>query len=281
MKKLLYFIIGSLAFFACSEDEIRTYDAENFIYFSNRINPADGSAIWDSMKEYNFFFEMGVEERIFEIQVTAGGAIVDRDRVFRIGVESEGGVEGVDFDVAREHIMPAGEIYAFIPITLYKTPELEGQTYSLIINLLPSDDFSLKLSPVFNRTDTIDRTRMRLDYRAELSAPPFWTQQKNMIGYFSVAKYNEINNLVGFTLEDWLAAGTAGAVVSGQMTNWLAAFSNHLNYQISLGPDEAIKDMHPESDRGYMTFPGFPAMNIPGAIIPADWPTVPGWVGPQ
>ncbi|NDV64983.1 DUF4843 domain-containing protein [Bacteroides sp. 224] len=280
MKKIIPFFIlaASFAFIACSEDEIKTYDGRNFIYFSDdKVNTV---VVWDTLQTYNFFFNPGVEETTLYIKVKAGGMIPNEDRTFIVDVKSENATLGVDYSVEREQIMPAGKSTAEIAVKLFKTAELEGNTYTLDFTLEPNENFTNDLPVVYHKQDTISRQHFRVKFLAELDTPPLWSMREFIIGYWSIEKFNELNRICGITIENWLSDKTDPKSVSVNFNNYCIVFANYLNSRIATGKDTAIKDLHKDSDRGYMTIIGG-QMGIPAVTIPTIFPDADGWKGNQ
>jgi len=277
MKKFLFlYIAASFVLTACSEDEIKTYDAKDFIYYSNRY--VNQTVYWDTMTTFNFFFTPGLMDTLIQIEVTSGGIVPDRDRVFLVDVQATGGaVSGVDYEVDEQQIMPAGSNTGYVKVKLNKTDKLEGNTYSLKVNLKENENFGLDLPVVYHNGDTIQRTSWKIDYLAELAEPPFYaTLRGRYLGYWSILKFNTMNELLGLTIDDWTDTNSQ---FYKNDRNYCIVFGNYLNRKIAEGPDAAIKDPDAKSERGYMTITGFAYFGVPPTVVPADFPTTPEWEG--
>lgn len=280
IKNILIVLAVCSAIFACSEDEIKTYDGKDFIYFGNRVDSTVGVVHWDTLASFNFFFEPTVDEKIIEVKVTRGG-ISDEDKEFLIDVEVLSGTEGSDFEVSRTHVMPAGKSSVYIPVKVYKTAALENKTFEIDLHLRPNENFALALPEIYQSGDTIQRATMRVKFENVLSAPEVWNAagRQPYIGYFSQAKFNEFTNLFGLTIDDWT---NTQSKLFRNWNNYCIAFISHLNDKISQGPDVALKDPDAQSWRGYMYFPGYEWYGViyaPAAMIPDDFPTTPEWEG--
>ena len=278
IKNILIVAGVCAAFSACSEDELKTYDGKDFIYFGNRI--VLESVYWDTVKTFNFFFEPDMDEAVLDVKVSRGGmAPADEDKEFIVEIDILSGQEGRDFDVDRVHVMPKGRSYMNIPVKLYRSDALEDNTFEFDITLLPNENFTLDLPEVYQSGDTIQRTTMRISYSNLLLAPTIWKQREATIGYFSRAKFDEFTSLFGLTIDDW--TDTKGKFIQN-WNNYINAFAAYLNSKIAEGPDVAVKDPDKSSWRGYMTLPRneYDGMvQILPVEIPDYFPTTNEWEG--
>ncbi len=287
MKKLIFLLaIIPCSLLSCSENEIKTYDGRDFIYFGSQADPYDGAAIWDSLTTFNFMFYPGVNDTLISLKVSAGGMIPGHDRKFLIESQVEGdAVEGLDFELPQEQVIPAGKNSAYIRVNLLRRAEMEGKAFTVRVSLKPNENFTTNLPWVINRNaDTISRQRMAVKCMNELAAPTLFVERDFIHGYWSIAKFNAMNELWGTTLEDWLDLDPdpyINSKVELNYNNYMIVFANHLNRKIAEGDDAAIKDPAAESTRGYMSIPGFGYYGISPTVVPGYFPTTPEWEGEE
>lgn len=285
MKKFI-FILAAIVFYSllsCSEDKIDTYHGEDFIYFSDSVGNNGLSYYWKSSRTFNFFFTTAQEASI-ALPVSAGGMVSESDRTFLVEPEVDGdAVEGLDFELSREQIMPAKKSKTNVYVKLKRRAEMEGKTFTVKVHLKPNENFTTNFPVGIDlNNDTVSRKVMDVICQAELTAPAYYNSNKSYIGYWSVLKFNTMNEVLDLTLDDWLDAGNKKGILYGtNFNNYMNVFGNYLNRKISEGPDAAIKDPDAQSTRGYMTMPGFPYFGIPTVVIPANFPTTPEWKGNQ
>ncbi|MDL2319994.1 DUF4843 domain-containing protein [Alistipes sp. OttesenSCG-928-B03] len=266
-------MLVGLSFFACSEDEITTYRVDDYIYFGHRI--ANKSEVWDNEQTFNFAHARpGLTDTTIYYRVNTGGFVTDYDRTFHVRTVSSG-TQGVNFDpIDREQTVPAGKNYGLIPVRIYYSPELEDNTFTIRMDLEPSDDFP-RVMPTYQvttNTPAVNREHFTLHYTSELTAPPLYeSYMVSCIGYWSPAKFNKMNEVWGTTMVDWLDEESK---LTLNIKIYLAVFANYLKARIAEGPDAAIKDPSPESTRGYMTLKGSAPLEIPSVTIPGDFPSV-------
>lgn len=281
MKKILLFILALLPLMpSCAEDEIKTYDARDFIYFSSRTYIS--SVVYDTLQTFNFFFAPGVEDTTLNLKVSCGGIVPDRDREFQVEVEVISGTEGSEFEIGRTHIMPANASQANIPIRLHSTDALEGNMFEIKVTLLPNENFTLAMPEVYQNQDTIQRTTMAVQFMNKLEIPAYWDTYETYIGYFSEAKFNKFNELYGFTIDDWI--DSTSKLRKYLLDTYIIAFVNYLNAEIAKGPEYAIKDPDAQSMRGYMYVPGYEyygVVLVPPVVVPEEFPTTPEWEGTE
>lgn len=288
MKKLIFLLaIIPCCILSCSEDEIKTYDGRDFIYFGNRVDPYNSSIIhWDSLTTFNFMFNPGINDTLIPLKVSAGGIIHDYDRKFIVTSLVEGdAVEGLDYEISDEQVMPAGQSFAYVKVRLLRRAEMEGKTFTVNVSLKSNEHFSTNLPwAIDGNADTVSRHHMSVRCQAELAPPQLYTDRSFVHGYWSVAKFNAMNELWGTTLEDWLDNDPdpyINSKVEANYDNYMIVFGHYLNRKIAEGPDAAIKDPAKESTRGYMSIPGYSYFGIPSTIVPGNFPTTPEWEGNQ
>ncbi|MDR0766084.1 MAG: DUF4843 domain-containing protein [Odoribacteraceae bacterium] len=252
MKKYLIFLLGVLLV-NCSEDTLPLYNGVESIYF-------------DKTGEINFSFGLlAVNDSTISIPVTATGPIVDRDRRFRVLYDSVSGQEGLHFDpLPDEGIFPAGSSKGYIPIRLHRVNG-DNDIYQIHLRLVPSDDFSLDLTEKYSGSDTIDLTRVILNYSSSITKPNGW--QDMIYGYFSVAKYLLASELTGRDETFWRANASQTSIALSPV------ITIYINSKILAGRDQALRDPGntDPADKGFMTMRGINSYYGQYVKIPDDW----------
>jgi len=273
-----------------------TYDGEPFIYFPYTFSiyqPDAPFVVQDSVVSYNFFIlnNASADYAWFDVPVRRGGRI-DAEKDFLIDIEVLSGAEGVDFEIERRHTFLANSNSATIAVRAINTPQLPARPYNdpvkFIIHLRENRNFTLNMPEAQKGRETLSRTQISVEIANTLAEPWLWAMMgRAALGYFSAAKFDLINELFGLAVDDWGGSNTTGPSnpsFSGNLNGAMNAFASYLNERIALGPEYAVKDMSPLSDRGYMNMPGETRPMVAAVtpvVIPTEWPAVPGWVGPS
>ncbi|MCC8173114.1 MAG: DUF4843 domain-containing protein, partial [Odoribacter sp.] len=201
-------------------------------------------------------------DTIINIRVRAMGQPYEYDRLFKVAIEENTAEEGKHYDLLEsEYIIKSDSSYGYIPIKIYRQNLLDT-IVSMNLYLAPNEYFTQNLAPVIQNNDTIDIMRLTFVFTAEVTQPRYW--QPSILGYFSPTKFFLICEMMNMKPEEWfVSSGFSMGIVYGT-----AVFmTNYLNEKINTeGQAGAIRDPHPGSDRGYMTFPSIQ--------IPAEWPDV-------
>lgn len=252
MKNIFLILLLTLGVESCSEDNLTVYDGGiNSVYF------AQEKTGW--VDSINFSFAMYLtNDTIIPFRVQALGDMVDHDRFFKVIVDERSTATiGKHFDLLNEeYILPGKSRDAIIPLRIHRTDDLYDTIVSVTLKLVPNGDFHQLMSVKNGNIDILHKT---LHFSSITVQPRGWLSA--FLGYFSVAKFNLINNLLGFNPVDWydLKVSVGEAIGAGTF------MANYLNDRINTGnPADAIKDPDPKSERGYMTF-----NNV---TIPAHYP---------
>lgn len=253
----------------CKEDELKLYDGTVSVYF----NAIDAKTSFYIDETTFGFGTIDAYEYIWEIPVAATGRVSSQNRTYSVNmVSAVNAVRGEHYDYPDNVVFPAGETRAYFPVTLYRGPDGDEEMRRVKFELQPNENFNVDIKTVVhasNIADTVDVTTFTLDFTSSMTAPTAWREA--FFGYFSVAKYILMTELMGVTNEKW-----DSSLDSEEMSAWVTVLQNYLLHKLSLGHGEAVKDPHWSSKRGYMTMEG---SNYNGTIndaIPneatAAWP---------
>ncbi len=184
MKKQLvisFSFLGAL-FFSCSENEHPLFPEETTaIYFELYKDKP-----YQNLVPFSF---VGQEKDTVKVplRVKIMGSAVSHERTFKAKViESVSSAKrGIDYDISvSEFIVPADSFISYLPVTVYKTPELQDTTLSVAFQLLPSDDFELGINYSLIAA---------LSFTNNLTKPSYWTPYGNIFfGSYSRTKHELI-----------------------------------------------------------------------------------------
>lgn len=263
MKNILLIIMAA-CLLGCEEDQLKFYHGVDNIYFYRRNVPS-GEVYLDTTV-FSFAFA-DAADTLIQLSVRGQGEVRDFDRAFRVAVEGGSAQEGVNFDALQEdYVLKARNVYASVPVHIYREG-LKDKAVSVVIRLLPNENFVQNMPYTTVKYDTIDITRHVLVFTNQLKKPDVWNEA--YLGYFSEAKFRLVNEELGINAAAWyddsrmveMNNKAKGAGV--YMVNYLNEFVKKNDYvHMPKDPDA------PAENRGYMTF-----KHANGTVkIPAEWP---------
>jgi hypothetical protein len=148
-----------IALGSCEQKELKDYDGPESVYFfvqhypegyvsSGTISSIDDWVV-DSVSKVEFVKLGAVTRYETLIRVKTTGATKNYDRTFRMKIDTDSttAVEGMDYEAfPLEGVISANTIYTDIPITLLRNVQLQTSERQLVLQLLPTDDFTLDFS---------------------------------------------------------------------------------------------------------------------------------------
>lgn len=249
---------------SCQEDQLEFYHGVDNIYFYRRNVPS--AQIWLDTTLFSFAFA-DTPDTLLQLPLRGQGEMTAYDRTFRVAVEGGTAEAGVNYEPLQdEYLLKANNIYSSIPIRIYKDG-LKDKSVSVVIRLLPNENFIQNMPFTIVKYDTIDITRHVLVFTNQLKQPTAWNEA--FLGYFSEAKFRLVNEELGIPAASWyddsrlveMSAKARGAGVL--MVNYIDEYIKAGDYtNIPKDPDA------PAVNRGYMTFKHASGSNK----IPAEWP---------
>lgn len=168
--------------FSCSEEKIITYNADNYLQFSQSIK--DSSIC--SFLAYPDFSEIK-----HPLSVELVGIPENRDRLYKIKVVSElTNAPKQNYHVDSEFTFKAGLVKDTCWITLKKTPEISLKPVRLVVAIVDSDDLKAGQTEYIMNSISITNT---------ISQPSWWTEKITAyyLGYYSDKKYRLFVKLTG------------------------------------------------------------------------------------
>lgn len=211
----------------CAND-CQLYDGEknevSGIYFLYSNGTQNGVRVWQDSLLFSFQNVLpGIEDYTVRIPVKLLGFVAEYPRTFKARVYGGSAVEGEDFlPLEEEYVFPAGVSDAALPIVLKRTEKLYKNKVSIELELLENEFFSLLMPGIISFQDTLDVTRFKIVFSEIIKQPFFWLSAKRFFGDFSVKKINFLNEIMGWTIQDWDRAGMEGAVITYGKFNYAA-----------------------------------------------------------
>ncbi|UKJ07678.1 DUF4843 domain-containing protein [Solitalea lacus] len=150
MKKLLYqlsalLFVGSLI--SC-EKGLMTYEGESTIYFTE-AGSMDPRVAIDSTAIS--FAQVTNTDSVHKVIVSVVGAPVNYDREYKLEIDpSSTAVLGTHFELPTTFVMKKNALKDTIPVRLIRTQDMLNNTFSIIFNLLPNENFKTDMKQRLN-----------------------------------------------------------------------------------------------------------------------------------
>nr|WP_199003031.1 DUF4843 domain-containing protein [Flavobacterium sp. ASV13] len=184
LSAVLLFLLG---FSSCSQEEIKTYNDTDNIYFSPAVFPLVKNTrdLIDSTGVSFAFDNVAVQEKVYRIPIRVQGKLSDVDRTVKCTIDhSSTAVEGTHFSLSKNIIIRAGKAVDTITVTMHRTPDLKLNRVTLVLNLEENEFFTTKMQTKVINTltqKTMNLTRFKLTFGDILSQPQSWS-----VGFFGV-----------------------------------------------------------------------------------------------
>lgn len=221
--KLLFGILGLFAIAGCTK-EIELYDGEEGIYFSIQYGPEWGNErVWANQQLTNVeFINIAGNKDTLLLKVMTTGRIKDYDRHFQVEIaaDSTTAIEGENYEkLNNRYTVKAGDYFTYIPIVLNRTENIQDEAKSLLIRLLPGEDFKIGI-PVWkklpNQWDGVIKGDFPADFHKVVitdfvSKPSRWIGLANdgleagLWGDFTQKKYRLICEQFGLVYSDFMS----------------------------------------------------------------------------
>lgn len=205
MKRYAVFpilLLGGLCCGGCKESLPDNFDAPEGVYFDNRL--ADNTIV--ERTDRTFIYE-DADEMEVAVRVQLVGRAADHDRPVDIRTSSADAVEGTDYTLPAEAVLPAGATQLDYVVTLHRTPELKERTKSLELKLYANECFVI---PFTHQTqsggDVTPVDGFTILFSDQFTAPPAgW--ETMFIGEFSQLKFELICEIVPMSRADFNEKG--------------------------------------------------------------------------
>lgn len=226
------------------EKELMDYQGKPGVYFAVQHGFTGGNdAIWPYQPKSNVeFFKILGDTTTVEIKVMATGSVSEEDRLFRMEInpDSTNATPGVHYEsLSGNYFIPAGKAYALIPITLYRTADMQVKDITVGLRLLPNDNFELAF-PEWHAVDDLyygdvvesfDDSQHTLVINDVMTRPSQWSGQASssgleggLFGEFSRKKLELMCELCDVTYEDFCDANIMITLLKYEIRNTMAKY---------------------------------------------------------
>lgn len=171
----------SFAFFACSEDDLKTYNSEHYVFFTTK----DGV---DTTK-FSFTHFPLEEEHIVQFEINLIGDPLDEDTEYSLCVIDSLTTVKKDQYKMLSPVFRAGQTKDTLEVTLVKTDDLENDV-TLVLALNANDHFEPGLAGM---------RQVKVTFNNVFSKPLWWKGkiQTLYLGTFSKKKFEEFVKYTG------------------------------------------------------------------------------------
>lgn len=164
MKKLKYFVLGSISFlslYSCQEAELKLYEQDANIYFN--LSQSDRDSI-----VYTFAYDMTKVVDTVYIPVRITGYRIPESRIYRVYVEQDSSTAEQDVHykaLETDYSLATNAGATNFPLIVYNVSDLEEKSVSILLKLQKTDDFGI---------DNPNIIRARVVLSARLEKPNWW-----------------------------------------------------------------------------------------------------------
>lgn len=190
MKKYILFTLVSLCFCACSEDEIKPYQGDQFLYFSQLMNTEREDDKENGYMLVSFNNYPTSEEITVKVGLSLVGKPLKEDAPYSVVIVAEEDKEDpMPYASSKNYRLPdrptfrAGLANDTLEVTLVKTDDLK-ENVKLCLKLVPNDHFQGTMQQY---------ERIKIVFNNVVSKPLWWTADvtKVYLGTYSRKKYEE------------------------------------------------------------------------------------------
>lgn len=268
-KRILYAIISlvSVSFLlsACSQEEIAPYSGCKSGIFIQQISSTDiygNPYSYRDSVSYSFANEKEtVTSAYVRFYVRTVGELVDYDRpyILKVIAGETTAIEGEDFDLEdNEFTIKANQNYDIVRVRLKRTTKIRQTTLRIKLGIEPNQYFEMPIDGYKNSSSwDIDgpinsTTFYKIKFDEKYQEPDWWSWMdlSEYFGKFTVARYLELNKVMGWTGADWENAGYSGEKIQyGRMEFAANALQKHLQEMADAGAPVL------DDDGSYMQLP--------------------------
>lgn len=214
MKKLMIIFFGMILCWGCENDDFLYQGEEggvSGIYFLKATSTSmDGTPLgYTDSVSYSFQNDnLSVTTKKITIPVKSLGMLSEEDRPFKVKVIGGNAVEGEDFvALPDEFIFPKKSAEAEAYVEIIRTTKLVTESRYVVVELVENDFFKLLLPQLKNisSSDTLKTNVFKISFTEKITEMDYYSfMGKDIFGNWSVKKFHMINEIGGWTLQDWL-----------------------------------------------------------------------------
>lgn len=193
----IYLTLVFLTMLSCQERHPAPFEEINGVYFYN----LSGTMSVSDSTDVTFVYENG-DESIVPVRIQLIGRPSEYDRKVEVTVTSENASEGVDYVLPDDACILAGETFTDYNVILKRTPALKTEKKHILLEIHPSEDFSLPVTEIKQGESSVLVLRYRI-YFSDMftSAPKAW--DVNLIGTFTQQKFELICKVLQIDPDDF------------------------------------------------------------------------------
>ena len=136
------------------------------------------------------------------VRVQLVGRVADQPRPVRISVYSDNAVEGKDYILPEDSVLPAGASEMNYVVTLMRTPALKKEKKEITLDVHANEYFTLPVTEMIQVGDTVSTLSYRIIFSDMFTkAPAAW--DANLVGPFTQQKFELICKVLGIDPGDF------------------------------------------------------------------------------
>lgn len=162
-------ILGGLI--SCDEEKIASYSGEEGIYF-NKQSVSEGQLGMVDSTNFTFAYVEEVQDsQLLQIPVQLVGRVVDYPRPVNIKVDGGDAVEGVDYQLLLNQVLPAGADAFNFQVILKRTEALLVQEKTFTLSIEENEYFKPVVTKLTTTTD-VNILRHKIIFSELFTTPP-------------------------------------------------------------------------------------------------------------
>lgn len=223
MKKSIWIIVATMGLFAgCTKEEVMTYSEDSDGIFFQKLVSWTAEKVpvsyADSLKLSFASSSVKVTQTICKVPVLITGKSVAYDRKIKIVVEEKNttAILGKHYTIDTDTLyIKANTCRCEVPVTLLRHTDLLTQTFRITLKVEENENFKVVVDQYKSLHDWtakgvyLDATRFKIIFDEKYAKPQYW-EKMYTFGEFSATKYLLVNELMGWTSEDWKYVGFTG-----------------------------------------------------------------------
>ena len=214
MKKSVIYVsiilLLSIVVTACEEISTETFSGKDSIYFTWAEDGPGNKLPTDSVGVSFIFEPISVTDTIFKVPVSVQGHVSSKDRVINVSVSNSTAVKGQHFDLPNEILLRANRATDSIPVTFYKTSEMDTQTFIVMLKLEPNQDFDTEMRSTIEDQITGEErsfSTMSVSVNNIPVRPRYWSIYS--LGVFTIKKLRLMSELLDIPLDHYTRPRTS------------------------------------------------------------------------
>lgn len=196
-SRIIYMLLCVLLFAGCEERNPAMFEDISGVYFNNR----SGSMTLSDSLDVTFVYE---KEDFMDVPVKVQliGRPAGHDRAVTVTVASGNAVEGVDFMLPADPVLPAGAAEVEYVVRLIRTDALKSQKKMITLTIHENEHFTLPVTEMVQVADTVSTLNYRIFFSDMFTkAPAAWDE--NLVGKFTQQKFELICDVLDMDPADF------------------------------------------------------------------------------